>query len=222
MLIEAIVRRFPALRSLAEATTGVRQTGTLSVAVAQVESEHTEMTRAGRRFAGIFATTAVANVIAIPTTATMFALYNADTNKSYVIDQITFWVASGTPGLGGTILHIVSPITATLPIIGTGSAVASLSNGGLVSKAVLTNGSNTYAVPTPSGTVQWGITPGQQGQVAGVAAATNIGSNFSADVRGRIIVPPGRVLGLSLLAATGSTPAYNAGITWHEIELDLE
>src|SRR5271165_3684237 len=110
MLAELIIRRFPALKALSEATTGARGTGHLSLAAAQVESEHTEMTRAGRRFSGIAGTTGLANVAAVPTTATIWCIYNADQNRSYIIDSISYIVSSGFPAIGATLIHIVTPL----------------------------------------------------------------------------------------------------------------
>jgi hypothetical protein len=41
-------------------------------------------------------------------------------------------------------------------------------------------------------------------------------------VRGRLIIPPGDVLGLSLITVAGTTPLFIMGVAWHEVELDLE
>jgi hypothetical protein len=218
MLLEAIVRRFPALKTLSEATTGARLTGLLSLAVSQVEAEFQEMTRAGRRFMGVFGTAGVAPVQAMPTTTAAWSLYNPDPNRSYVIDSLTpLFLSAGTPAITGlTMVSIVSAITATLPTTAAGATVGSASAGGLVSKAVL---GQAYTLPAQTGMQQWGIVPGQQGigPVSGVAGQSN-----TADVRGRLIVPPGKVLGLSLFAASGTTQVFILGATWHEVELDLE
>lgn len=194
-----------------------RFTGLQSVPIAQVESEFLEMTRAGRRFMGIFSTTGIGTVQAVPTTTANWLLYNPDPGRAYVIDQITAFFLSGTAGIGGTLVGIVSPITATLPAAATGAAVGNASAGGLNSKAVL---AVTYTLPTPAGMVQWGILPGQQGQTTGVVPG--LGGNYTADVRGRLIVPPGKALGLALITAAGTAPLFVMGASWHEVELDLE
>jgi hypothetical protein len=217
MIAEAIIRRFPALKTLTEAVTGARLTGLLSLAVAQVEDEFTEMTRAGRRFNGIFGTVGIQSVQAVPTTAAAWALFNADKNRSYVIDSITAFFLSGTAGIGGTLVGIVSPITSTIPAAAATATVGNCSASGLVSKAAL---AVNYTLPTPSGMIQWGILPGFQGQTTGVAPG--LGGAYSADVRGRLIVPPGDVLGLSLITVAGTTPLFIMGVAWHEVELDLE
>jgi hypothetical protein len=221
MLFEAIVRRFPALKTLSEATVGGRLTGLLSLGTAQVEAEFTEVTRSGRRFMGSFGTTGLVPVTAMPTTLAIAALYNADLNKSYVIDSVTaLWLSAATAGPTGlTMAGIVSPITATLPAAAAGSAVGSCSAGGLVSKAILASGAPGYTLPTPTGMTQWGILPGHQ---SSPGVGDSAGVSNTADVRGRIIVPPGKVLGLTLFAATATTQVFLLFATWHEVELDLE
>jgi hypothetical protein len=216
MIFEGIFRRFYPLKS-GRGPIDARFTSLESLAVAQVESEHLEMTRAGRRFAGIFSTTGIGTVQAVPTTTANWLLYNADPARSYVIDQVTAFFISGTAGIGGTLLGIVSPITATIPGAATGAAVCSSSAGGLVSKAVL---AVTYTLPAPVSMTQWMILPGQQGQTTGVIPG--LGGNFTADVRGRVLVPPGKALGLALVTAVGTAPLYIMGVQWHEAEHDLE
>jgi len=216
MNIEGIFRRFiPYIRGRGPAD--ARLTHLESLSVAQVESEGLELTRAGRRFHGVFSTTGVAPVQAMPTTTAGFALYNPESVKSYVIDNISASVLSVTTGgVGGGFVAIVTPPTSTLPTVATGAAVGSRSLGGLMSKAVLATG---YTIPTPAGNAQWGfveMTSSPSGtQIAG-------GAGLTADGHGRLIVPPGKLLGLSIMAINTSAVLYIAGVTWHEVELDLE
>ena len=225
MLLEAIVRRFPIAKALSEATTSARLTGHLSVAVAQTEAEFAEMTRSGRRFIGTCGalSTNIAPVTTVPTTTTQWSVYNADPVRSYVIDCVNFMQsASTTPATGGCILGIVSPITTTIPTTNSTGVILNASSGGATSKAIL---SSAYAIPTLIAANQgaaWFVMPGQQGQCAVGTAATALGANFNADVRGRVIVPPGKILGLALLAGTGTASYFVASVTWHEVELDLE
>lgn len=214
MLSEGVAGRF--VTKLIGTFAG-RYTGLGSVPTAQVESEFLEMTRAGRRFNGIFGTVGIGSVQAVPTTAAAWALYNADKNRAYVIDSITAFFLSGTAGIGATLVSIVSPITATIPGAAATATVGSCSAGGLTSKAAL---AVNYTLPTPAGMIQWGITPGYQGQSTGVAPG--LGGAYTADVRGRLIVPPGDVLGVSLITAAGTSPLFILGAAWHEVELDLE
>jgi len=212
-VLEMLISRFQESKASSLATTVGRFTTALSIPVAQVEAERQEGARAGRRFGGIFGTSGVANVTAVPTTTASWAIYNADLNRAYVIDSIVITCLSGTPGIGGTVAWIVAPLNA-IPSAATGATVGSASGGGLLSKAVL---AQSYTLSALSGQTQWGLWPTlcQPGSAA-VGAAT------TADVRGGIIVPPGKVLGLALLSATGSTPLYLCGCNWFETQLDLE
>lgn len=218
-LLEAVIRRFPAIRALGDGTTAARLTGMLSLAMAQTESPYQDMTRSGRRFGAIGGTTGVAPVQTVPTTAAAWALYNPDSSRCYVIDEIAFFILSGVPGSGGTIFHIVSQITATLPPAATGSLISQQSGGGLLSKAIFATG---YTLPTPVLQTQWSGTPGQQGQVGPGTAIVSIGGLYNAAVAGRIIIPPGKVMGLTMLANAGTAPLYIPLVNWHEEELDLE
>jgi hypothetical protein len=215
MLSEIITKRFPLVRTLAEQAIGVRGTGYMSLAAGQAEARHQERCRSGRIFRGVGGTTGVAPVTAVPTTAAAWVLWNSGWDRSLVIDTIDFFLLSGTPVIGGTILAIVSPITATLPAAATGSAIGSNSYGERLSRAVFGTG---YTLPTPVNQYRWGIVSSrsQPGGVAGV------GGCWSADVNGSIIVPPRMVLGLTMLAGAGSSPLYIPGVTWTEAELDLE
>jgi len=220
MLIEAIVRRFPAIRALSEPTAAARLTGHLSLAVGQVEAEFAEMTRAGRRFATIWSTSGAATSTAYPTTTAPWVLYNADVNKSLIIDQVGAFILSGTPGAGLTLLGIVTAIAANaaVPAAATGATITNLSAGGQYSKAVPA-GSTT--IPAQLGqSQQWVVIPGQQGQCNVGTATASIGGIFTADVRGRLIVPPGKALGVATFGTTGGT--FIPFASWYEAEIDLE
>lgn len=193
-----------------------RGTGVGSTATAQVEPEALELTRMGRRFSGIGGTTGVAPVQAVPTTAAAWVLYNAESSggKSYAVDDVSFWLLSGTATAGLTVLGIVSDVTSTLPTAATGSAISSRSRGGLTSRAVFGTG---YTLPAQvAGAQGWFVIGSSVGGVPGV------GGGYSVDTKGKIVVPPGKVLGLTVLAGAGTSPLYIPGVTWVELELDLE
>jgi len=222
MLGEAIIRRFPAARALSELTTAGRLTGDISLAAAQTEAEFTEVTRAGRRFSAIGSNAGVAPVQAVPTTAAAWGLYNADLNKSLVIDYVTFFLLSGTPVSGGTILGCQASygLTGTVPVAAGGSTISNMSAGGQFSKTVAFV---NYAMPALLGqTAQWFVMPGQQGQMGVGTPAASVGGTWNADVRGRVIVPPTKILGLTMLAGAGTSPLYIPSVEWYEAELDLE
>jgi hypothetical protein len=79
-----------------------------------------------------------------------------------------------------------------------------------------------YTLSTLISPYAWVVTPGQQGQMGVGTAAASIGGNINADVRARIIIPPSKLLGLSVFSGAGTTPLFLFGVNWHEIEADLE
>jgi hypothetical protein len=215
MLAEAIVRRFPALKSLGEATTGMRATGWLSLAIAQVEAERQERARSGRMFSGMGKAAGTAPVQAMPTTTAMDFLWNQDANRSLIIESIDYMLLSGTMGVGATVVAIVTPITGTFPTLASGSLITNTSAGGLTSKALF---AAAYTIPTPAGNSFWGIVS----QVSSPGGAGSVGSMISCPVDGNLIVPPGRGLGLAVISATATSPLFVANVSWHEAELDAE
>ena len=215
MLFEGIIERFSVLKSHSKAPGTARLTAWQSIAIAQVEAERTERCRAGRMFRALGVAAGAAPVQAIPTTTATHFLWNSDPYRSIIVESIDTYLLSGTATIGAAILGIVSPITATLPAAATGSLVGSCSGGGLQSKAIF---ATAYTIPTPANGYQWGTIPmtSQPGGVPGV------GGCFSCDVRGGIIIPPQRGLGLAVMAGTGTSPLYVPTITYTEAELDLE
>ena len=114
-------------------------------------------------------------------------------------------------------MAIVSPITATIPAAATGSTILNVSGGGGQSMAVF---ASAYTIPAPvaGSQNQWSVLS-MTSQPAGIAG---VGGCFSCNVRGGIIVPPGKILGLNMLAGTGTSPLYIPGVTYTEAQLDLE
>src|SRR2546428_345067 len=102
MILEGVYRRFAALRS-GKGALDLRLTHAESLAVAQVEPEGYELTRAGRRFYIAYngtGPTGIAPVVALPTTAAQWAIWNADPSKSYIITYLGAFLSAGTPGAG--------------------------------------------------------------------------------------------------------------------------
>lgn len=182
-----------------------------------VESLFAEMSRAGRRFVaspGVIAN-AQAPVQDCPTTATAYALYNGEAagGKSYVIDALSFWQASGTAGAGASLLAGVSTAAqASVPAAGTGVVVKSASGSAINTKAVYA------AALTLTGAPAWiAVSGNQEPSTAGVGSGQPL-----VTVAGLFIVPPGYCLGLHILAPAGTSSKFSVACMWHEIELDLE
>ena len=195
----------------------LRSTGTESLAIAQVESDGTDMSRAGRRFmlGSSAAVTGIAPVAAQATTSAQWAIWNNDINRSYVFDHLGVFLASGSLTAGNGVLVDVclfqSP--ALTGANNAGMTVASCSNGGPSSRAIV---QSAVSITTPSAPNWYNIAKTDTSNtVAFCLAAANY------DIRGRIIVPPRQGLGI-VVYCTGSTPLFVPFAIWNEVELDLE
>ena len=195
----------------------LRATGTESLAVAQVESDGTDMTRAGRRFmlGSSAAVTGIAPVASQATTTTRWAIWNADSSRSYVFDHLGVFLSSGSLTAGNGVLVDVC-LFQTPALTGANNAgmtVASCSNGGPSSRAIVKSGT----VITTPGAPNWYTIA--KTDTSNTVAFTLGAANY--DIRGRIIVPPGQGLGIVVYCA-GSSPLFVPFAIWNEVELDLE
>lgn len=213
--LQAQLRRFVA-NSLGGSLRDLRMTGHESLAVAQVEPKDFELSRSGRRFIGgnqIIAN-GIAPVSAIPTTTATLALYNADPSKSYAIEQLGFWLGSGTPAAGATLMATVSPAKIASPpaAMATGYGVASASGGSQSSKALW-----AAAVTLPGSPAWIQILSTLQ------LAAANVGQGDGIlKLAGALVVPPGHCLGLAILSGAGTTPLYGISCIHSELQAELE
>jgi hypothetical protein len=211
MILEGIYRRFVPLR-VAKGTIDARFTFTESLAVGQVEPDGWEMSRAGRRFHLAYngtVPTGIAPVQAMPTTVTAFTIWNADPSKSYgftVLGALTF---SGTPAVtGGVLLATIFQAPVQLGANLTGVAIMSASNGGPASKAIV---KGTVTITGPAVPV-WAPVADQQAS----------GPPVNRQLNGRVLLAPGQGLGLTVLAAVGTTPLFLPVAEWIELETDQE
>jgi len=214
MIFEANVKRILERLGLDGPVTA-RLTDNNSLAVAQIEAEGADRARAGRAFGGMFSTTGIAPVQAVPTTAAAFALYNADKSRSIMLDEIDIALLSGTAGIGMTLLGIISQITATLPPAAAGSVVGSLSGSAMGSNAIL---AINYTLPTPSKNAQWSALK----CIAQCGGIPGVGGGFTFEPKGRFLIPPGYVGGFTMLAPAGTTPLFLGFPKWSELIKDTE
>lgn len=213
MRIEALVKRF-SRKFASDALATPRLTALESQAVAQVEAPNTERAAAGRRYMGGTQVIAsgIAPVTAIPTTTATLALYNTapDGGKCLVLDQIGFFLGSGTPTAGATLLVTVS-------------------NGKLASvPSAASNYSSMSCSGVGTSIARWAtavtIVNGAWIQLSSTfqVAAANVGQGDMPNaLGGGLIVPPGYALGIAILSGTGTSPLYSVSATWDELELDL-
>lgn len=190
-----------------------------STAVSNVEPAKSDLARAGRRFTAIVGNGATfkAPVTAVPAAAAAatWFLFNGESagGKTYFIDRVDAFLASGTMGVGGSLICSVSRTPATIPTAYAATTTGSLSGSGST-KAILANAVTTIATGQ-----SWFIIGGDANH--GVAAAT-IGSLFSGKLDGGVAIPPQYGLAVEVLSATGTTALYGVSLTWDELVVELE
>lgn len=220
MIFEAIYRRFQGLR-VAKGPLDVRMTHCESLAVGQVEPANFEMSRAGRRFQlGISAAvTGIAPVQAIPTTAAQWALWNADPNQSVLFEELLEVLLSGTPGLGGSLWACLFSAPAQIGSSGAGLSAVSCSLGSRSSKIIVKSG---VTITDPAAPAWFQVDESRQ-NITVAAFSTGYANGFGRkDLAGAIALPPGRGLGLAVIAPAGTTPLYGPLARWVEQETDME
>lgn len=183
--------------------------------VALGASPYEEIVRAGRAFE-VHTVTAIAAVIARPTTAVMLAIYNNGptdgrlmiVDRVWALNEVSTAVASQATLLGclGQVLE-VAPADAALPV----NSLSGMGGRDTSARSIL----NATALPAGTGlAANWRVLPLQTGGQKPGAAATP-GYSVHSQVDGRIIVPPGRFFGVHVMAnVVGET--FTCGIEFHE------
>ena len=198
-----------------------RLTGLQSLAVAQVEGEGDEATRAGLRFyLGTSGATGIAPVQAVPTTAAHWMIWNPNGQTvTAFLDTLGMQLTSGTAGAGGEFYGaFIGPkfAPATVPTISTSSCLiqnvnplsARQSNLICVSAQTLVNIAASNWVPLGAmDTI---------GTILGQTRMQNL------DLKGKICIPPGCGLALAVVSPTGTSPLWAPYGSWREYATDLE
>ncbi len=184
-----------------------------------------EITRVGRGFY-LTTTTAVAAVVAVPSTAVLLALYNnePDGGRSYIVDWVAALNAASTAVASQATILILPGQVRETPPTDSGLIPKKTNGNGNVTNAVVQRGDtralsvvNTTVAANTGIAANW-IPAGPSAVKPG--AATTPGYACYAPVDGRFIVPPGRFFGITVLAnVVGET--FTTAIGWHEKQLTL-
>jgi hypothetical protein len=196
-----------------------RVTGSASLAMTSFEPHRTELARMGARFgsSGGVVANAIAPVVDVPTTASMYVLQNnyaAASRVCLVVEQLGVWHASGTAGLGGMVIGGLpasphaSALTNSTGVVGPKSFSASAKQ----STAVWATGATLASAPA------W-VALKELTLISEVA----IGKGTVIDLSGLFIVPPGGYYAaFHVLAPTGTTSKFTMSAVWSELQLDIE
>lgn len=219
MLIEAIVSRL-SQKFGSGATLAARMTpGLGSLAVAQVEGEGDEASRAGIRFhLQSSGATGIAPVQALPTTAAQWLLYNpANSGVNIYIDKLGEWLVSGTAGAGGTVLFGLCG-SAQLPT----TRPNALAVGIVLANASPTSGRGSRLLVASGQTLA--ASPGWAPLAWMNPANTVLGQTqmVEQDLRGKIVLPPDSGIALVVISPTGTTPLFAPLAAYREYAADIE
>lgn len=220
MEISGIVKRFS--RQAAGSPRVPRVTDLDNLAVDITKPFKAELARAGVRNGVVVGNGATfkAPITAYPTTTATWLLFNGedDGGKCLFIDTVSFFLASGTSAVGGTVIAAVTKSkqhnAGVLPGAYSGTVSGNLSGKAYGGKAVLAN-----AWTIVGGTPLW-VPIGVLG--SGEAATATIGLGAFCKVEGGIMVPPQYGLALDLVSGVGTTALYGVAVTWDELEADRE
>jgi hypothetical protein len=196
-------------------------TGQAEQIVAFGASYYQEIVRQGRAFMAN-TTTAVASVIAVPSTAYGFAIWNgeSDGGRSYIIDQIgaLYTVNGGAALVHNGIIACLGQVREALPTC-TNPAVKQMNGmGNSDSKVkVILAADNPYAGGAGTVLSTTGIAGNWTPIGNSVNSAVNALPGFQSvvNIDGRIIVPPGRLLLVHTLGSVNTSSAQ-LYIWWHE------
>lgn len=190
----------------------------LELLVAPSSAPYAEIVRVGRAFE-VHTTGAAAAIVAVGTVANKLSLWNGDgdNGRSLIIDRVWALMAAGTAAAGqGTLLGCLGQSKVAQLAVAALAINPLNGNGGQDTKAKIST-ANLDAVTGVA--ANWRVLPGQTGGQK-VGAAATPGVYINAEVNGRIIVPPGRLFALDVLAdVIGST--FTVGIEWHEKKITL-
>lgn len=179
-----------------------------------------EIVRMGRCF-WTGTTSAVAAVVAIPTTAVLMALYNnaPDGGRSLVIDWISAQnVVSTAVASQAQMLALIGQVREAAPTDAALTIKKCNGYGSAGPDTVARSIVSGTALPAATGVAANWFPVGPNGVKPGVAATPGYGMYQQMD--GRIIVPPGRYFAIHVVAnVVGET--FQGFIGWHEKQLNL-
>lgn len=187
--------------------------------MAQGAARYEDATRSGKRFI-MRNTTAIAGVTAIPTTAINCAFHNSDPDggRSMIIDAI-FSIQAAIASAAFDQFGMIWVLTQTRE--------ATLTDAGLIPRKLNGVGASSdtaayIVVPAETLEAVGGVAIGWMpvGNSVNTSVNTLLGAMLWQDIDGKIIIPPGRTLGLHMMVSE-VTPTFNMGIMWHEKTITL-
>lgn len=180
--------------------------------VSQRHLPYTELTRRGEGWS-VQTATPFAGITALPTTTAKLEIKNNHASKYMEVDTIWAWQLLGTAvvwevtpwaQVGNAVVSAVTALVvynaaAVQPytsVLGSDAVTA-------IDQTVVANGWR----PFPGATTSWGL-----------AAATPGGATVG-QVDGRLVVPPGRALHVTVTSSVNTASALHCGASWYLVDL---
>lgn len=157
-------------------------------------------------------TTALAPVIAIPSTAALFALYNGEAQKSLIIDSafLTVVVVTAAVQGHGLLMNVSTAKSATAPA---GTALTPLPMRANQAFSGAEQAMHTATLTAAAGGAATNWVPIGRGTVP--SNTLQIGSCIDVPL-GNIIIPPGGIFALTALAGAATAASVHVGCRWHK------
>lgn len=174
--------------------------------VAQGNAPYAHVTREGNMWSTMIATP-IAAIVALPTTLANLEINNNSADQDMVVDSIWSWQLLGTAVVWAHTpwacvgAQVYSANTALVIGGGNGSTYTSATTSDVrtaITQTVVANGWRVF----PTSTMNFGL-----------AAATPGGANVG-NVEGRLVVPPGRSLYVSVTGSVNTASAFHVGASW--------
>lgn len=175
--------------------------------VSQGMAPYTEVTRKGHRWK-VATATPFAAVVALPTTTAKLEVKNNTGNLAMVVDTIWSWQLLGT-----AVVWSHTPWAQVGAAVQSAVAALVVYNGnGLQSYTSTASSAAVTAVDQTVVAGGWETFPGSTMNF-GLAAATPGGACVG-QVDGRLIVPPGRALHVTVTGSVNTASAFHCGASW--------
>lgn len=147
--------------------------------------------------------TAIAPVVAMPTTSPQWGLYNASPDETLVVLKVAVSLQGGTAGLGLSIVGAAAIGAQTVVAADYAGTVKSRSNGSAVGPDVFLKDNPTLVGGTPA----WFSYA--QTQVNSIAV-NGVGSGLKADIDGALVAGPGgQMVAFEIVGETGTTALFD-------------
>ena len=181
-------------------------------------AKYEEISRDGYAFS-VKVATATVPIIAAPTTTVGLGLFNsaADGGKSMIIDALFAICTVTTAAVGQASLLYALGQTRVAALTGDLTIRKANGMGPTTDSVCLASAGGAILAADPGVAISYMVI----GSPVYHMVASEIGALLYADVGGRLIIPPGRQFGLTVIASAAGAARFQCGASWHEKQIKL-